>query len=176
MMANIQHIHDDTDLARNRVIGSNLKDGDKKHLMDMLQQSKMAVLEQDSVLKLQKLTESVNSLTKAFALHKVEICDLIKDSIKQENNKQCSVCKAMQHALEVEKEEREKEIINEYLKANGQLMKGENGNDGTNHNMTKLQYINAIIQKPYIWICLAIMVFSPYSVQILKQILDFIGK
>jgi len=82
----------------------------------------------------------------------------------------------MKHADEVEEEERKKQLIEDWKKANG-ITEGQLGNvkDGDKDD-SWMGVLKRIVTQPAAWVFLTVLTISPYGVDIVKAILDFCAK
>ena len=182
VMALSQEIQDESDLAKSYVANSDLDDDYKKTLLRLIHISTLTTNGISPEEKIQKMTEAIHLLAISQVTFITKIDEKIEKSIQNANIKQCSRCKAMKHANDVEEEEKWKEKLSEYK----QKMGITDDNDSKNTQKTDetsiqtdismLDTIKQICLKPYVWIFGSVLVFSPYGMEILKTLIQFWGK
>ena len=182
VMALSQEIQDESDLAKSYVANSDLDDDYKKTLLRLIHISTLTTNGISPEEKIQKMTEAIHLLAISQVTFITKIDEKIEKSIQNANIKQCSGCKAMKHAKDVEEEEKWKEKLSEYK----QKMGITDDNDSKNTQKTDetsiqtdismLDTIKQICLKPYVWIFGSVLVFSPYGTEILKTLIQFWGK
>ena len=182
VMALSQEIQDESDLAKSYVANSDLDDDYKKTLLRLIHISTLTTNGISPEEKIQKMTEAIHLLAISQVTFITKIDEKIEKSIQNANIKQCSSCKAMKHANDVEEEEKWKEKLSEYK----QKMGITDDNDSKNTQKTDetsiqtdismLDTIKQICLKPYVWIFGSVLVFSPYGMEILKTLIQFWGK
>ena len=182
VMALTQEIQDESELAKSYVANSDLDDDYKKTLLRLIHISTLTTNGISPEEKIQKMTEAIHLLAISQVTFITKIDEKIERSIQNANIKQCSGCKAMKHANDVEEEEKWKEKLSEYK----QKMGITDDNDSKNTQKTDetsiqtdismLDTIKQICLKPYVWIFGSVLVFSPYGMEILKTLIQFWGK
>lgn len=107
----------------------------------------------------------------------------IQDAIKNSDASQCKSCKAMKHALQVEQEQHDKELLESYMEKFGIKQKADESTYGSNlaqddsqQPMPWLDVIKQLVLKPYIYVVLCLVTVSPYGVDIIKTIMSFVTK
>ena len=182
VMALTQEIQDESELAKSYVANSDLDDDYKKTLLRLIHISTLTTNGISPEEKIQKMTEAIHLLAISQVTFITKIDEKIEKSIQNANIKQCSGCKAMKHAKDVEEEEKWKEKLSEYK----QKMGITDDNDSKNTQKTDetsiqtdismLDTIKQICLKPYVWIFGSVLVFSPYGMEILKTLIQCFGK
>ena len=182
VMALTQEIQDESELAKSYVANSDLDDDYKKTLLRLIHISTLTTNGISPEEKIQKMTEAIHLLAISQVTFITKIDEKIEKSIQNANIKQCSSCKAMKHANDVEEEDKWKEKLSEYK----QKMGITDDNDSKNTQKTDetsiqtdismLDTIKQICLKPYVWIFGSVLVFSPYGMEILKTLIQFWGK
>lgn len=182
VMALTQEIQDESELAKSYVANSDLDDDYKKTLLRLIHISTLTTNGISPEEKIQKMTEAIHLLAISQVTFITKIDEKIEKSIQNANIKQCSSCKAMKHANDVEEEEKWKEKLSEYK----QKMGITDDNDSKNTQKTDetsiqtdismLDTIKQICLKPYVWIFGSVLVFSPYGMEILKTLIQYFGK
>ena len=182
VMALTQEIQDESDLAKSYVANSDLDDDYKKTLLRLIHISTLTTNGISPEEKIQKMTEAIHLLAISQVTFITKIDEKIEKSIQNANIKQCSGCKAMKHAKDVEEEEKWKEKLSEYKQKMGITDDNDSKNtqktDETSiqTNISMLDTIKQICLKPYVWIFGSVLVFSPYGTEILKTLIQFWGK
>lgn len=120
--------------------------------------------------KIQKMTECIQLLAITQGMYLANIDKKIQQAIDVSNKKQCESCKAMKHANDIEKEQREKELIENYITTSG--IKIDNNVKDT-VDMSWQTVIKEILLKPYVYVVFCLITISPYGVDILKTLLNF---
>ena len=118
-MALTQEIQDESDLAKSYVANSDLDDDYKKTLLRLIHISTLTTNGISPEEKIQKMTEAIHLLAISQVTFITKIDEKIEKSIQNANIKQCSGCKAMKHAIDVEEEEKWKEKLAEYKEKMG---------------------------------------------------------
>ena len=164
-------IHDeDVEFAKNHLMQSNFDESFKKRLLKLLNSSKAATNGISLEEKVQNTTESIFGMI----VSQIAFLDSIDKKIDKANKEQCTTCKAMKLANEVEEQKKREEIINAWKDANG--YKEPEKTQEQPSNMSIYDIIKTILVKPYAWVFGSILVFSPYGVQIVNAILSFFSK
>ena len=181
-MALSQEIQDESELAKSYVANSDLDDDYKKTLLRLIHISTLTTNGISPEEKIQNMTEAIHLLAISQVTFITKIDEKIEKSIQNANIKQCSGCKAMKHANDVEEEEKWNEKLSEYK----QKMGITDDNDSKNTQKTDetsiqtdismLDTIKQICLKPYVWIFGSVLVFSPYGTEILKTLIQCFGK
>ena len=173
-MALTQEILDESELAKSYISNSDFDDDYKKQLLRLINTTTLTTNGISPEQKIQKMTEAIHLLAVSQVTFITKIDEKIEKSIQNANIKQCSGCKAMKHAIDVEEEEKWKEKLAEYKEKMGII----DDNDPKSDDNSKLPIIDTIKQilvKPYFWIFSSILVFSPYGIEILKLIFQYFG-
>ena len=169
-MASTKDIVEETELAKNHLMQSNLDDKCKKSLFRLINTSTSAANGLPLEEKVQKVTEAICGMV----LSQITFLDSVDKKIEKSNAEQCKSCKAMKLANDVEEQKKQEEIINAWKEANGYTEKPKDVED--NSHMSLYDVLKTILVKPYAWAFGSILVFSPYGVQIVNAILNFFGK
>ena len=152
-------IHDeDVEFAKNHLMQSNFDESFKKRLLKLLKSSKAATNGISLEEKVQNTTESIFGMI----VSQIAFLDSIDKKIDKANKEQCTTCKAMKLANEVEEQKKREEIINAWKDANG-YKEPEKAQEQPS-NMSIYDIIKTILVKPYAWVFGSILVFSPYGV------------
>ena len=97
----------------------------------------------------------------------VNIEKTIDDAVQKANQKQCASCKAMKHAMEVEEEEKNRKLIEDWKAANGIVdKKDEEAVDGW------IVFLKKLLLKPYVYVVASILAISPYGLEIIRMIMQ----
>lgn len=165
-----------SELAKAQVVKSDFMSDDmKKNLLGVISLAAEATNGLSPEEKIQKMTESIFGLAINEVYFFEQINRNIIDTIRKTNVEQCQKCKAMEHVLQVEKEEEIKKHIDEYKKKAG-IKDGHDKTEDEEDSYTWKQFAMKVLMKPYVWIFASILVFSPYGAQMLDMILKFAGK
>ena len=178
----------ETDFAKSYIVNCQDIDEDyRKELVNLIEITKLATNGITPEEKIQKITESIAKL----ALSQVGLIKTIKTMIvntfKEENKdinnriisaittaniKQCENCKAMDHAIQIEKDQEKQDILEQYINKNKDKQYKE---QNRNNPKTKFEYIFSILEqiltKPYVWVFGCILAISPHGVEIINAIL-----
>ena len=169
-------ITDDAELAKSYITNSNLSDEYKRVYLKLISISTIATNGITPEEKIQKMTECIQLLAVTQGMYLANIDKKIETAIDNANIKQCGNCKAMKHAIDIEEQEHEKQIIGKYLESIG----FEDPQTAQQANQQiKLSWTNVLKQaliKPYIYVVVCLLVISPYGVEITKLLLQFFGK
>ncbi len=170
-MALQKEILEETEMAKNHLMQSNLDEKCKKSLLRLLNISTLATNGISLEEKVQKITEIIYGLV----LSQITFLDSVDRKIECANREQCKSCKAMKLANDVEEQKKQEEIIAAWKEANGYRDTGKK--DGVDPDALSISgTIKAVLMKPYAWVFASILVFSPYGVQIVDAILNFFSK
>lgn len=195
-MSTPQHILDDAELAKNYIIQSNMADEYKRTYLRLIKVSTMATNGISSEEKIQMMTECISllAITQGMYLSNIdskiqnaiekassEIDTKIEKAISAANSKQCTNCKAMKHANDIEQEEYDMKLLQSYAEKNGininDLTTENNNSENTKSNNQSWQdVIKQILLKPYIYVVCCLITVSPHGVDILKALLHFFDK
>lgn len=169
-MAISKEILEETEFAKNHLLQSNLDDKCKKSLLRLINISTTATNGISLEEKVQKVTEAVCGMV----LSQITFLDSVDKKIENANKEQCNSCKAMRHALDVEEQKKQEEIINDWKEANG--YKDPKDSQANSSSVTIIGVVKTILVKPWAWLFGSVLVFSPYGVQIVNALLDFYSK
>lgn len=178
-MATSQEIIEESELAKSYVTSSDLDESYKKQLIRLINTTTIATNGISQEEKIQKMTEAIHLLAISQITFISKVDDKIRSSIEKANIRQCNSCLAMKHAVEVEEEKKQAEIIEAWKKQNG--IKDKPAADTATvatpaTPLTLADTVKMILVKPYAWIFGSILVFSPYGAEIVKMFLDFFSK
>ena len=109
-----KEILEEAEFAKNHLMNSSL-DRCKKSLLRLLNTATMATNGISTEEKIQKITEAIQGLV----LSQITFLDTVDKKIEKANREQCNSCKAMRHAVEVDREKEKEEIIRGWKEANG---------------------------------------------------------
>lgn len=175
-MSTPKHISDDAELAKDYIVRSSMSDEYKRIYLRLINISTLATNGITPEEKIQKMTECIQLLAITQGMYLSNIDQKIQTAIDNSNKSQCNNCKAMKHAIEIEKSDHDKKLLDDYLESLG-IKKGENQQDAKKTNeMTWQDVIKQILLKPYIYVVLCLISISPYGVEILKTIMQFTNK
>lgn len=174
-MAMSPEISENYELTKNHVLQSDLPDSDKNTALKLLNICALATNGISMEEKIQKMSESVFSLISWQMKFLTSINAIVENQTKKEYLTHCKECKGYKHAVEVEKEKEQQELLDAYLKTMGIRKPLKEQRDSLNDNMSQIPHsfcdtIKMILLKPYPYIFLSIAVFSPFIVDILKLI------
>lgn len=171
-MSTTAAILDDTKLAETLVANSNMSNDYKRAYFRLLNTTTLATNGISTDQKIQKMTEAIHSLAVIQAVYMNEIDKKISDAIETSNEKQCHNCKAMNHALDVEKAEEREKILKQY----------EEEHSEQSHiilssvpEKTWSQVAKELVMKPYPYIVAVLLAVSPHGVDIINALLTFFG-
>ena len=165
-----KEIFEETEFAKNHLMQTNLDEKCKKSLLRLLNISAMATNGLSLEEKVQKVTEAICGMV----VSQITFLDSVDKKIDAANKEQCTQCKAMKLANDVEEQKKQEEIINAWKEANG--YKDEAKKSANASELSILGVVKTILVAPYAWVFGCILVFSPYGVQIVNAILNFFGK
>ena len=169
-MALPKEVDEDMEFAKTKLMQSSLDDTCKKSLLKLLNASKLATNGLSLEDKVQKVTESIFGMI----ISQIAFLDAIDKKIDTANKEQCKTCRAMKLVNDVEEQKKQEEIINAWKEANG--YKDSDKRNADPSKMSLYDAIKTILVKPWAWVFGAILVFSPYGVQIVDAILNFFQK
>lgn len=161
-----QQIVDDAELAKSYITSSSMSDDYKKAYIKLLNITTMATNGLSPEDKIQKMTEAIQLLAITQGMYMVNIEKTIDDAVQKANQKQCASCKAMKHAMEVEEEEKNRKLIEDWKAANGIVdKKDEEAEDGW------VRFLKQLLLKPYVYVVVSILAISPYGIEIIRMIM-----
>ena len=162
-----QQIVDDAELAKSYITSSSMSDDYKKAYIKLLDITTMATNGLSPEDKIQKMTEAIQLLAITQGMYMVNIEKTIDDAVQKANQKQCESCKAMKHAMEVEEEEKNRKLIEDWKAANGIVdKKDEEAVDGW------IVFLKKLLLKPYVYVVASILAISPYGLEIIRMIMQ----
>lgn len=162
-----QQIVDDAELAKSYITSSSMSDDYKKAYIKLLNITTMATNGLSPEDKIQKMTEAIQLLAITQGMYMVNIEKTIDDAVQKANQKQCASCKAMKHAMEVEEEEKNRKLIEDWKAANGIVdKKDEEAVDGW------IVFLKKLLLKPYVYVVASILAISPYGLEIIRMIMQ----
>ena len=159
------------DLTKSYLLQSELSEDDKRLGLNLLSLALEATNGGTIEDKIQKMTEITFQLISWQMRHLMTINRMLDKKLEAENLKKCEDCLAMKHAKEIQKEEEQQEILDEYLKSIGVDKEKIEVDSGNN----KVDLFKSIFTKPYVYIFMSIAVFSPFAAEIIKTILSIFG-
>lgn len=161
-MALSKEIEEEVEFAKNHLMSSSLDDRCKKSLLRLLNTATLATNGLSVEQKIQKITEAIFGLV----LSQLTFLDTVDKKIENANKAQCSGCKAMKHATEVEEEEKNRKLIEDWKAANGIVdKKDEEASDGW------IVFLKQLLLKPYVYVVASILAISPYGIEIIRMII-----
>ena len=120
--------------------------------------------------KVQSMAESMHHIT----MSQIAFLSTIDQKIESINNEKCKSCKAMNVANDIEEQNKREEIINEWKKQSGykepEHQAGEKKPEEKAADMTVKQIVKTLVLKPWVWIWLSVLAFSPYGVDMMNAI------
>lgn len=169
-MALSKEIQEEAELAKNHLMNSNLDDRCKKSLLRLLNTTTLATNGLSVEEKIQKITESIHGLI----LSQITFLDTVDKKIEIANKAQCTNCKAMKHANEIEEEKERQEIIDQWKEANG-IVDAKQGALTTADDSWS-DVAKKLLLKPYAYVVVGLLAISPYGVEIVRMLIDSFGK
>lgn len=170
-MATTKEALDDAELVKSYITNSELSDDYKRTYLRLINISTLATNGISVDEKIQKMTECIQLLAVTQGMYLANIDQKIDTAIDRANRKQCQECKAMAHAVDVEHEKHDRQILEQYKE---QL--GLNNKAATSVEKTWSDVFKEVLSKPYIYIIGCLLAISPYGVEIIKTILEFFEK
>lgn len=162
-MALSKEIEEEAEFAKNHLMSSSLDDRCKKSLLRLLNTATLATNGLSVEEKIQKITEAIFGLV----LSQLTFLDTVDKKIENANKAQCISCKAMKHATEVEEEEKNRKLIEDWKAANGIVdKKDEEAADGWT------VFLKQLLLKPYVYVVASILAISPYGLEIIRMIMQ----
>ena len=162
-MALSKEIEEEVEFAKNHLMSSSLDDRCKKSLLRLLNTATLATNGLSVEEKIQKITEAIFGLV----LSQLTFLDTVDKKIENANKAQCVSCKAMKHANDVEEEEKNKKLIEDWKTANGIVdKKDEEAEDGWTG------FLKQLLLKPYVYVVASILAISPYGIEIIRMIMQ----
>lgn len=177
-MATTKEMLDEAELAKSYVANSDMAEDQKRTYLRLINITTEATNGISPEQKIQKMTESILLLAASQVKLVINLDQKIQDAIGTANKRQCVDCKAMKHAVAAEEEERNRKIIDQWKLANGYTDEPNDSKDEDkkSEDMSWTDTLKALLMKPYLYILLAILSFSPYCVQILDKIFQYCSK
>ena len=170
-MATTKEALDDAELVKSYITNSELSDDYKRTYLRLINISTLATNGISVDEKIQKMTECIQLLAVTQGMYLANIDQKIDTAIDRANRKQCQECKAMAHAVDVEHEKHDRQILEQYKE---QL--GLNNKAATPVEKTWSDVFKEVLSKPYIYIIGCLLAISPYGAEIIKTILEFFEK
>lgn len=170
-MATTKEMLDEAELAKSYITNSDMSDDSKRTYLRLINITTEATNGISPEQKIQKMTEAILLLAASQAKYIVSMDEKIDRAVQKANLKQCQACRAMKHAVEVEKREEQERMIESWKQANGYYDRPEQ--EGV---ATWADTLKTILTKPYLYIFMTLAIISPYGVQIVEKILQFHGK
>lgn len=150
--------------TRERLVQSNIDDACKQTMLRLLD---VAAIMSNCATTDEKISKIIDTLHE-MAISQVAFLGQIDDKIENANRRQCTTCKAIKIANEIEEERRNKEIIEKWQRQNGESREGKSSQ--------KAGWIKQVFQKPWIWMFGCALAVSPYGVELLQTILKAFGR
>lgn len=169
-MATSKIILDDAELAKNYVINSDMSDEYKRTYLRLINISTLATNGITPEQKIQKMTECIQLLAITQVMYIVDMDKRLNTNIDSKIEDKCKTCKAVQYVDNIEQEQHDKDLIENYISSSHIEDKTVSKED-----MSWMHVLKTILTKPYIYVVFALMMISPYSVEIVKTICQFIG-
>ena len=170
-MATTKEALDDAELVKSYITNSELSDDYKRTYLRLINISTLATNGISVDEKIQKMTECIQLLAVTQGMYLANIDRKIDTAIDRANRKQCQECKAMAHAVDVEQEKHDRQILEQYKE---QL--GLNNKAATSVEKTWSDVFKEVLSQPYIYVIGCLLAISPYGVEIIKTILEFFEK
>ena len=170
-MATTKAALDDAELVKSYITNSELSDDYKRTYLRLINISTLATNGISVDEKIQTMTECIQLLAVTQGMYLANIDQKIDTAIDRANRKQCQECKAMAHAVDVEQEKHDRQILEQYKE---QL--GLNNKAATSVEKTWSDVFKEVLSKPYIYVIGCLLAISPYGVEIIKIILEFFKK
>lgn len=164
-----------------------LDDDYKNTLLTLLETSTLATNGITPEQKIQKMTECIQELAvsqvgmmrhlkevivRSITESTKDIDQRITDAIIAADKKQCTGCKAMKHVIDVEKQEHDKRLIEEYKKKMGETNKAAQKQSHQGWG----DVAKNLLQKPWPWVVLAICAVCPQGLELVKVMLNFFSR
>ena len=166
-----QEIINSAELAKTYITNSELSDDYKKTYLRLINISTLATNGITVEEKIQKMTECIQLLAVTQGMYLANIDQKIDTAIDRANRKQCRECKAMAHAVDVEQEKHDRQVLEQYKE---QL--GLNSKVAALDEKTWSDVFKEVLSKPYIYVIGCVLAISPYGVEILKTIFELFAK
>lgn len=170
-MSTTKEALDDAELAKSYITNSGLSDDYKRTYLRLINISTLATNGISVDEKIQKMTEYIQLLAVTQGMYLANIDQKIDTAIDRANRKQCQECKAMAHAVDVEQEKHDRQILEQYKEQLGLNSKAAASAEKTWSNVFK-----EVLSKPYIYVIGCLLAISPYGVEIIKIIFEFLAK
>ena len=113
-MATTKEALDDAELVKSYITNSGLSDDYKRTYLRLINISTLATNGISVDEKIQKMTECIQLLAVTQGMYLANIDQKIDTAIDRANRKQCQECKAMAHAVDVEHEKHDRQILEQY--------------------------------------------------------------
>ena len=170
-MSTTKEALDDAELAKSYITNSGLSDDYKRTYLRLINISTLATNGISVDEKIQKMTECIQLLAVTQGMYLANIDQKIDVAIDRANRKQCKECKAMAHAVDVEQEKHDRQVLEQYKE---QL--GLNSKAAALAEKTWSDVFKEVLSKPYIYVIGCVLAISPYGVDILKTFFEFFAK
>ena len=172
-MATTKIILDDAELAKTYVINSNMSDEYKQAYIRLLNISTTATNGITPEQKIQKMTECLQLLAVTQAMYVIDMDKRIQSNIEKITDEKCENCKAVQYVNTLEQEQHDKDLIANYITKSH--IEDTLDTNKSSEDMTWMHVLKTVLTKPYIYVVLSLMMISPYSVEIVKTICQFVS-
>ena len=169
-MATTKEALDDAELAKSYITNSGLSDDYKRTYLRLINISTLATNGISADEKIQKMTECIQLLAVTQGMYLANIDRKIDTAIDRANRKQCQECKAMAHAVDVEQEKHDRQVLEQYKQQLGLV------NNEQSVEKTWSAVFKEVLSKPYIYVIGCVLAISPYGVEIIMTLLEFFGK
>lgn len=167
-MAINNEVFETVEVCKAKVISNNLmSDSYKQQLLKVLNIFMNTSTTDSTEEKIEKLENAIYCMVLSQITYLVELPEIISSI----NSKKCKDCPALIHTNTVEEEEKNKKLIEQLKKSNG-----INTEPKEEIAKTWSDVIKQLLIHPGVWIFGAVLVISPYGVDIIKAILDYFAK
>ena len=171
-MSTTKEALDDAELAKSYITNSGLSDDYKRTYLRLINISTLATNGISVDEKIQKMTECIQLLAVTQGMYLANIDQKIDTAIYRANRKQCQECKAMAHAIDVEQEKHDRQILEQYKEQLGLNNKAA----AALTEKTWSDVFKEVLSKPYIYAIGCLLAISPYGVEIIKTIFELLAK
>mgnify|MGYP001772880264 CR=1 FL=1 len=113
-MATTKEALDDAELVNSYITNPELSDAYKRTYLRLINISTLATNGISVDEKIQKMTECIQLLAVTQGMYLANIDQKIDTAIYRANRKQCQECKAMAHAVDVEQEKHDRQVLEQY--------------------------------------------------------------
>lgn len=177
-MATSQDILEESEIAKSYVNNSDFSIDYKRVFLKLINTATVATNGITPEEKIQMMTESICLLAQTQVMFAKSVDEKIQKAIESANTKQCDSCKAMKHAIDMQRKADREKLI-EQLRQDGVIPREDltpaPAVDASS-DMTWTQILKTVLTKPWAYVFMSIAVFSPYGVQILDRVLQFLAR